>query len=114
MQYVNGEATVLDEYDEETYVQTVWQFSDREFKRQLQKVANGGEFDLTTGKVVAQMGHSLDDLTNPSRINYAQDLLDNEFLTQKQQDARALQNHKDFVALGLVKEVTDVDAFLSR
>jgi hypothetical protein len=32
----------------------VWKFSNSEFKRQMQIVADGGEFDLSKGKRIAQ------------------------------------------------------------
>lgn len=113
MQYVNGEATVLDEYDEETFVQTVWQFSDREFKRQLQKVANGGEFDLSTGKVIAQVGYSLEDINDQ---NEAQDLLSYDFATKAQRDKRDTEVHNSLIDCGIEKPMNDdqLDTFLSR
>ena len=111
MQYVNGNATVIDEYDEETDVPTVWQFSDREFKRQLQTVANGGEFDVSKGKVVAQVGYSLEDINNQ---NEAQDLLSYDFATKAQRDKRNTERHIAWAANQKPMTEAQTIAFLSR
>jgi hypothetical protein len=45
-----------------TAMGTVWKFSNSEFKRQMEMVANGGEFDFTKSKEVAQEMIKLDDI----------------------------------------------------
>ena len=110
MQYVKGYATVIDEYDEETDVPTVWQFSDREFKRQLQTVANGGEFDVKKGKVVAHVGYSLEDINE----NEAKDLLSYDFATKAQRDKRDTERHIAWAADQKHMTEAQTIAFLSR
>jgi len=92
---------------------SVWQFSDREFKRQLVKVANGGHFDLDKGKIVARIGRSLEDINNMADAQY---LLDYEFATKKQRDKRDMERHNSLIDCGLEKPMNDdqLVAFLSR
>lgn len=59
MKYVNGD-------------ESVWKFSNSEFQRQMQIVADGGEFDVSKGKRIAQGCMRLD---NVSDVDFA-----NEFL----------------------------------
>ena len=111
MQFVKGYATVINEYDDETDVETTWQFSDREFKRQLQIVADGGKVDTSKGKVVAQGAYDLDDINN---INEAKDLLSYDFATKAQREQR--DDERRFARMEFEKPWTEAQytAFLSR
>ena len=91
----------------------VWKMSDREFKRQLTKVANGGDFSVEAGKMIGEIGRSLENINNMADAQY---LLDYEFATKKQRDKRDMERHNSLIDCGLEKPMNDdqLVAFLSR
>ena len=90
----------------------VWKMSDREFKRQLTNVANGGDFNADEGKHVGEIGHCIQDIDQEE----AKELLAYEFATQKQRDKRDMERHNGLIDCGLEKPMShdQIDAFLSR
>ena len=81
----------------------VWKMSDREFKRQLTNVANGGDFSVEAGKMIGEIGRRIGDIDQEE----AKEMLAYEFATQKQREKREAQDKKNWCKYGISSAWSD-------